>query len=128
MDGFLAFEDLALVIGAFPAAFIVITCVVKLVSFIRNLFADETEHEAVILEKRRTTEYRNSNSAKNGYNIPYRVDFYFLIVKTEKRKKMKLKVDTKDYDSVKEGDRGILILKGKKFISFKKMGANVFGL
>lgn len=96
-----------------------ISTFVKLFRFIRNIFSDRAEYEATVLKKVHNTEYRNNRVSKS-YSIPYKLDIYFITFSTPKHKKIKLKVDNKDYYAVKEGDVGILTLQGSKFISFEK--------
>lgn len=108
-----------LIIAALPAAIFVITLFVKLFGFFRNVFSGEAEYEATVLKKVHNTEYRNNRTA-SGYNFPYKLDIYFITFRTPKHKKLRLKVDNKDYYAAEEGDTGILTLKGSKFISFKK--------
>lgn len=119
MDEALSFEIFAIIISAVPITIFVVTFFVKLFGFFRNLFSSEAECEATVLKKEHRTEYRNNRTA-SGYNFPYKLDIYFITFRTPKRKKLRLKVDNKDYYAVKEGDIGILNLKGSKFISFKK--------
>ena len=114
--GFVVF---ALIIAVLPAAIFSITIFIKLIGFFRNVFSGEVEYEATVLKKVHNTEYRNNRTA-SGYNFPYKLDIYFITFRTPKHKKLRLKVDNKDYYAAEEGDTGILTLKGTKFISFKK--------
>ena len=114
--GFVVF---ALIIAVLPAAIFSITIFIKLIGFFRNVFSGEVEYEATVLKKVHNTEYRNNRTA-SGYNFPYKLDIYFITFRTPKHKKLRLKVDNKDYYAAEEGDTGILTLKGAKFISFKK--------
>lgn len=120
MNDEFGFVILVLIIAALPAAISVITLFVKLIGFFRNVFSGETEYEATVLKKAHNTEYRNNRTA-SGYNFPYKLDIYFVTYRTPKHKKLKVKVDNKDYYAAGEGDTGILTLKGSKFISFKKI-------
>lgn len=124
MDELFMYEDLALVIAALPAVIITITVFVKLFNFIRNLFSDQIEYEAVVLKKTEREEVRGGRSSNQNstsyYSIPYRVNYYFVTFKTEKHKKLKLQVDNATFKAINENDRGILTLQGKKFIKFEK--------
>ncbi len=115
---------LPLIVASIPVAIILISVFVKLFGFIRNLFSDEAQYEALVLKKELREEVRGSRSSNRNsnhyYSIPYRVNFYFITFRTPKHKKLRLKVDTPDFRAVKEGDTGILTLQGKKFISFEK--------
>lgn len=119
MDEVFSLEIITIIITAIPAAICLITIFVKLFGFFRNVFSDEAEYEATVLKKVHNTEYRNNRVSKS-YNIPYRVEIYFITFRTPKHKKLRLKVDNKDYYAVKEGDTGTLTLQGSKFISFEK--------
>lgn len=119
MDNSDMFEFAALIVGALPVAIILITVFVKFFGFIRNLFSDKIQYEATVLERNHESEYRNNRVSKN-YSFPYRVELYFITFRTPKHKKIRLRVDSTDYLTVKEGDTGILTLQGKKFISFEK--------
>lgn len=119
------FETVALIVGALPVAIILITVFVKLFGFFRNLFSDKIQYEAVVLKRDRKTEYRNNRVSKH-YSIPYRLDIFFITFRTSKHKKLRLKVDGKDYRAVKEGNTGMLTLQGKKFISFEKKAENSY--
>ena len=120
MDDNYILEALPFIIGATPAVIVLITIFVKFFGFIRNLFSDEAEYEATVLKKVHNTEYRNNRTA-SGYNFPYKLDIYFMTFRTPKHKRLKVKVDNKDYYAAKEGDTGILTLRGTRFISFKKI-------
>ena len=122
MDETLSFEIFAIIIAALPTTIFLIASFVKIFGFFRNLFSDKVEYEAAVIKKEHKTEYRNNRISK-GYSIPYRVEFYFITFKTPKYKRLRVKVDTKDYRAVMEGDIGLLTVQGKKFISFEKIGA-----
>ena len=119
MNDEFGFVIFALIIAVLPAAIFSITIFIKLIGFFRNVFSGEVEYEATVLKKVHNTEYRNNRTA-SGYNFPYKLDIYFITFRTPKHKKLRLKVDNKDYYAAEEGDTGILTLKGTKFISFKK--------
>lgn len=119
MNDDFGFVIFVLIIAALPAAIFVITLFVKLFAFFRNVFSGEAEYEATVLKKVHNTEYRNNRTA-SGYNFPYKLDIYFITYRIPKHKKLKVKVDNKDYYAANEGDTGILTLRGSRFISFEK--------
>ena len=119
MNDDFGFVIFVLIIAALPAAIFVITLFVKLFAFFRNVFSHEAEYEATVLKKEHKKEYRNNRTA-SGYNFPYKLDIYFMTFRTPKHKRLKVKVDNKDYYAANEGDTGILTLRGSRFISFEK--------
>ena len=119
MNDEFGFVILVLIIAALPAAIFIITLFVKLIGFFRNVFSGEAEYEATVLKKEHKTEYRNNRTA-SGYNFPYKLDIYFMTFRTPKHKRLKVKVDNKDFYAAEERDTGILTLRGRRFISFER--------
>ena len=119
MDDNFGLEIFVLIIAAVPAAIFIISLFVKLFGFFRNVFSREAEYEATVLKKEHKTEYRNNRTA-SGYNFPYKLDIYFITFRTPKHKKLKVKVDNKDFYAAEERDTGILTLRGRRFISFER--------
>lgn len=121
---------LPIIVAAIPVAILLISVIIKLFGFVRNLFSDEVQYEATVLKKEERDEVRGGRSSSRNsnhyYSIPYRVYFYFITFKTPKHKKLKLKVDSETFRAVKEGDIGILTLQGKKFIGFEKKAEGSF--
>ena len=119
MDDNFGLEIFVLIIAAVPAAIFIISLFVKLFGFFRNVFSREAEYEATVLKKDQKTEYRNNRTA-SGYNFPYKLDIYFMTFRTPKHKRLKVKVDNKDFYAAEERDTGILTLRGRRFISFER--------
>lgn len=119
MNDEFGFVILVLIIAALPAAIFIISLFVKLFGFFRNVFSREAEYEATVLKKEHKTEYRNNRTA-SGYNFPYKLDIYFMTFRTPKHKRLKVKVDNKDFYAAEERDTGILTLRGRRFISFER--------
>lgn len=119
MDDNFGLEIFVLIIAAVPAAIFIISLFVKLFGFFRNVFSREAEYEATVLKKEHKTEYRNNRTA-SGYNFPYKLDIYFMTFRTPKHKRLKVKVDNKDFYAAEERDTGILTLRGRRFISFER--------
>ena len=119
MDDNFGLEIFVLIIAAVPAAIFIISLFVKLFGFFRNVFSREAEYEATVLKKEHKTEYRNNRTA-SGYNFPYKLDIYFMTFRTPKHKRLKVKVDNKDFYAAEDRDTGILTLRGRRFISFER--------
>lgn len=119
MDDNFGLEIFVLIIAAVPAAIFIISLFVKLFGFFKNVFSREAEYEATVLKKEHKTEYRNNRTA-SGYNFPYKLDIYFMTFRTPKHKRLKVKVDNKDFYAAEERDTGILTLRGRRFISFER--------
>ena len=119
MDDNFGLEIFVLIIAAVPAAIFIISLFVKLFGFFRIVFSREAEYEATVLKKEHKTEYRNNRTA-SGYNFPYKLDIYFMTFRTPKHKRLKVKVDNKDFYAAEERDTGILTLRGRRFISFER--------
>lgn len=101
----------AIVIGG------VIAAVVKIFRWSDNNHAEITEHKALLIKKQ-TNERIYRNTAVGG--IPARSTLYYLTFRLENGKKCRFNVKITDSIKVKEGDEGILKLKGTRFVSFEK--------
>ena len=119
MDDNFGLEIFVLIITAIPATIFLIAVFVKLFRLFRNIFSDKAEYEATVLKKEHKTKYRNNRTA-SGYIFPYKLDIYFITFRTPKHKKLKVKVDNKDFYAAEERDTGILTLRGRRFISFER--------
>lgn len=113
------YSFLPFLVAASLVGIILIVTLVKLFKFIINLLSNEKDHKAVVLKKEKKTEYYNHRN-QSPFIPPTKVNYYYITFKTPKRKRRKLNTDDETFNAVKEGDKGILRLKGSKFISFKK--------
>lgn len=104
----------AIVIGG------VIAAVAKIFRWSDNNHAEITEHKALLIKKQTNERiYRNTAVGTVG-GIPVRSTLYYLTFRLENGKKCRFNVKITDSIKAKEGDEGILKLKGTRFVSFEK--------